>query len=109
MFPAPRYKVAVNLPCVTVSQTSAVRSGLSARQSHTEIQVRRYRRSLHALRCRRFLTRTAVLGRKRRCRQEGQLPPGFCSRLLGGGKLQSPRLAPVNGPCATVGLLEVER
>ena len=38
MFPAPRYKVAVNLPCVTVSQTSAVRSGLSARQSHTEIQ-----------------------------------------------------------------------
>lgn len=29
MFPAPRYKVAVNLPCVTVSQTSAVRSGLS--------------------------------------------------------------------------------
>nr|XP_005887125.1 PREDICTED: UDP-N-acetylhexosamine pyrophosphorylase-like protein 1 [Bos mutus] len=79
------------------------------RPSHTDIQVRGYRRSLHALRCRRFLTCTAVLGRKCRCRQEGQLPPGFCSRLLGGGKLQSPRLAPVNGPCATVGLLEVER
>ena len=85
MFPAPRYKVAVNLRCVTVSQTSAVRSGLSARPSHTEIKVRGYRQSLHVLRYRRFLTCTAVLGRKRRCRQEGQLPPGFCSRLLGGG------------------------
>ena len=83
---------------------------MTSQPSRTEIQVRGYTRSLHALRYKHFLACTAVLGGKRRCREEGQLPPGFCLSLLAGGKLQSPpdllRLMACVPPWA---LLEVEK
>lgn len=89
MFPVPRYKVAVNLRCVTVSQTCCEKRGDVPAASHRDPGPRVHAESA----C------TAVLGSKRRCREEGQLPPGFSEE----DSCRAPRLAPVNGLCATVG------